>query len=522
MQSTLSHLSGYSDHPVAQNHRKKIILLQPRCGKYDLYICDLPISLIYVASVLQSKKYDVVIIDQRVQKDWKTRLLTELRTDPLLVGITVMTGEPIKYALKLSQIIKNVCDVPVVWGGIHPTILPEQTIQNDNIDFVVRGKGEYALFHLAHALENGGSTNNIPGLVFKDKSGLIYSNETDTFDWTNLPAPPYHLVDHAQYFRSGFGNKVISIMTSRNCPHRCTFCYNSSLATTEKWISEPIERTQAILIMLVEKYRPNYISFIDDDFFVVPERAKSILNFLIQKKWDISIGFRGARVDELMRLDDSVLGLLVKANTRHINIGVESGSETILKRLVKRITPEMVLALNRRLSKYESLIPLYNFFSGIPGETEEDIRKSTELILRLIDDNPQCQISGYHQYTPYPGSALYEEAIHHGFREPTTLETWNQMRLETNSKNCPWIDRRRRRLLNTIYTCVYFVDRKYEVYFLNQGIVQKVLYPLVRLYRPFARFRLKHLFSTFPLEIYLKDFFYFIAEIKTRLFGLRT
>ncbi|MBF0440631.1 MAG: methyltransferase domain-containing protein [Oligoflexales bacterium] len=493
--------------------RKKVLLLQPRCGKYDLYICDLPLSLIYLSSVFHaSDRYQSVIIDQRVEPDWRTRVLQELESDVILVGITTMTGEPIRHALEMASFVREHADVPMVWGGIHPTIMPRQTLENDLVDFVIVDKGEYSIYRLLKHLDGEIPIDQVPGLYFK-KEGKIYNNPvSEHFDWDGLPIAPYDLVDHSKYYRSGFDKKLISIMTSRNCPHKCSFCYNSSLSGFIKWMPDSIDRTKRTLDELVEKYSPTYISFIDDDFFANPRRAATILEYLREKKWNVNLGFRGARVDDLLCLDDSMFELLDAVNTRHINIGVESGSPAILKRLVKRITPDMIIELNRRFLKYPKMIPLYNFFSGIPEETENDIRLSTQLILKLTSENPNCQISGFHQYTPYPGSALYEEAKRYGFVEPQKLGDWAEMQLENNARNCPWLDRKRIKLLNMIYTAIYFIDNKYETYFLNGSLIHRFLYPFVYVYKKIARMRLRYHITFFPLEVFGNDLFYFIAD----------
>ncbi len=497
--------------------RKKIILLQPRHGKYDMYICDLPLSLIYLSTIIaHQQNYEIQIIDQRVEADWQSILSQSLTDEVLMVGLTAMTGEPIKHALELCEFVRNHTDRPIVWGGVHPTIMPELTLEHPLVDYVIVGKGEFAIVELAEYLQSKRDINQVSGLVYKGPGGEIKKNPVHSkFDWNELPRIPYELVDHSKYYRSGFDGRVVSIMTSRNCPHRCTFCYNSSLEKAERWIAEPFEMTRANLRMLIENFKPDYISFIDDDFFVDRKRARRILELIRDSKWQIKVGFRGARVDELLKLDDEFLQLLVDVNARHINIGVESGSERILKILRKGITPEMVIKLNRRLAGYPTLIPLYNFFSGIPGETKQDIRFSTNLILQLVEENPYCQISGFHQYTPYPGSVLYDTAKKHGFKEPDSLEGWSRMQLENNARNCPWISPQRLRLLNVIYTMIYFVDRKYDIYFAQNNSKLRALLPFIKLYRRIARFRLRYHFTFLPFEVWAKDLFYKVMQLKS-------
>lgn len=488
-----------------------ILLIQPHCGKYDIFILDMPLSLLYTARMLVSAGYRVHVLDQRVEKgEFWPRLKGLLDAKPLYAGVTVMTGEPVKHALEICRFIRAHSTAPLVWGGIHPTILPEQTLASPLVDYVIKGKGERAALHLAEALAGQRSLDGIPGLSYKRADGaFVHHAEDDEDAWDETPLVPYDLIDVGRYYRVGFEGKVFSIMTSRNCPMKCTFCYNSALTTKKKWKPDGLDYTLRHIDFILERYKPDYLSFIDDDFFINKNRAWEILSHLERvAPPTMKVGFRGARVAELVRLPDEYFDLMERVRTTHINIGVESGSPRVLKLIKKGMTVDQAVELNRRLALRPSFVPLYNFFSGIPQETEEDIKMTTALILQLVKDNPYCQVSGYHQYTPYPGNALYKEAVAHGFPEPQTLEEWGELRFEDNARNCPWIDRRRRRLLEMVYSMVYFVDSKYDMYIADSHWALKALYPVVKAYKPVARFRLRHHLTALPLEVMAKDLFY--------------
>ena len=161
-------------------NKNRILLIFPKLGPYDQVIKDMPLSLIYAARIAQKEGFAVTIIDQRLIKDWQKVIAEELKKEPILAGISVMTGKPIKYALEVSSFIKKHCDIPVVWGGVHPTILFEQTLANENIDIVVRGEGEKTLYELAASLlKNKAGLSSIKGISFKDGNRLIH-NEKDS------------------------------------------------------------------------------------------------------------------------------------------------------------------------------------------------------------------------------------------------------------------------------------------------------------------------------------------------------
>ncbi|MDO8607022.1 MAG: radical SAM protein [Phaeospirillum sp.] len=488
-----------------------IILIQPNCGKYDMFIRDMPLGLLYIARMLVQEGYQVHIVDQRVLGDDTHARLTELlKTEPLWIGITAMTGEPVHHALKLCRFLRERTSAPLVWGGIHPTVLSEVTIVHPLVDYVVRGKGEHSVLELSAALRDQRPLTKVPGLTWQDENGTVFSNPEDDDDsWGEMPMVPYELVNIDDYARVGFERRVFPIMTSRNCPHKCTFCYNSAIKQKLRWAPDSNDYTRRHIDYILKNYDPSYLSFIDDDFFVDRLRAREILEYVEKvKPPHIKVGFRGIRISDLRLLTDDDMDLIVRINTVHLNIGIESGSDRILKMLKKGMKAEHAVEVNRRFAQYPSLVPLYNFFSGVPEETEEDIRASTRLILQLTRENPNCQISGFHQYTPYPGNALFDEAVKHGFHVPSTLEEWGDQKFEENARNCPWIDKRRRALLEMIYCMIYFVDNKYDMYFANNNWYLKALQPLIGLYKPVARLRLRYHLTVFPVEIYAKDLFY--------------
>jgi len=464
--------------------------------------------------------FELKLFDQRVEPDWEEKLIAELKTGEVVcVALTVMTGEPINFALKTSRLVKETSDVPTVWGGIHPTILPEQTLEHELVDIVVRGKGEFIFKELVETLANDGDLSEVKGVSYKSGDGKISHNEDSlAFDANAIPIPPYDLVDIKKYKRSGFDFQVMSFITSRGCPHSCTFCYITSLSNKERrWQAEEVSKTVDHLEHIMELYSPDYISIIDDDFFVNIKRGTAFFDEVEKRKIKIKWGLRGVRIDEIIRMDDSVLKLLERIGMQHLNIGVESGSPRMLELIDKSIRTDQVLEANRKLGKYKKLQPLYNFFSGLPTETEDDLKQSTDLVNRILWDNPQAQISGFHQFTPYPGNPLFDLAVEKGFIPPTNLETWSRFRLESNAENLPWIDKRRKSLLDMIYFTVYFVDNKYENFIMKENIFNRLVYPLVLLYKILAKYRFKHHFTGFPLDIIMKDSFYFATDFLRKL-----
>jgi len=483
---------------------KTILLIYPKSGKYDVFIKDLPLSLLYAARICHSKGFNVKIIDQRVDIDWKDKILKELSEEPLLAGISVMTGKPIHYAIKLSKFIKANSPVPIVWGGIHPTILPDSTLKNPNIDFLIRGYGELPLFDLATILESGKKEfQKVNSLSYKNNGQIIHNERNLHIDMHSFPDVSYDLVDVSKYIRFDGGKKVFSVITSFGCPHLCKFCYYPSY-NKPVWWPQPVEMIIDKWEKIIKDYKPTYLSVIDNDFFVDLKRANELFEALVTKKWNIRLGFRGVRVDELDRMSKDTFALMEKCNVEHLHIGAESGSQRILDLMGKKITIEQIIRVNRKMKKFPKIIPRYNFFSGIPTEEDIDIKKTTDLILKLLDENPYSQITAYNQFTPYPGTELYNFAIQHGFTPPDSLEGWVNFDEEDCAKNAPWVNRKRQLLLDTLYLSGLFIDFKMNELFASNRLKYRIFRFLVDCYRPLARYRFKNHFTAFPLECSMK------------------
>ena len=149
---------------------KRVLLVYPHIikGWQAQPRVEIPMGLLCIATAVVQEGYDVKIIDQRIEPRWRSMLERELREDPICVGISSMTGPQLRYALEISKIVKDYGNVPVVWGGIHPTILPDQTLRNEFIDFIVQGEGEETFLELVQALEGKKPLGTVKGICYKD------------------------------------------------------------------------------------------------------------------------------------------------------------------------------------------------------------------------------------------------------------------------------------------------------------------------------------------------------------------
>jgi radical SAM superfamily enzyme YgiQ (UPF0313 family) len=484
-----------------------IVLVQPKVGEWDFVRTKpaMPLALLHAAA-LADIEYEIKLIDQRTDGDWENNLRHELEKKPLCFGTTAFSGSQIHYALAASKVVKESdASIPVVWGGVHATLLTEQTLRNENIDIVVRGEGESTFYELVKALDGGrpqprcsasrgnggGPLDGIMGIWYK-RSGSIRSNpDRDFLDLDTLPDIPYHLVDVKKYLPMQFGMPTLYMQTSRGCPHRCTYCYNA-VFNMRKWRPMSAEKTAERIADARHDFGVKNFYFVDDNFFTDLKRAREIAERIteLDVKWQV----QGVCVSDVDKMDDGYLRAIEKSGCLQFRIGAESGSQRILEMIKKKTTVEQIKEVNRKLVSF-NIAPYYHFLCGYPGETLDELRKSIELAFLLLRENPRARISPLHCFTPEPGTEMYELAVNEGFIPPAKLEGWTgtDRRTAYNPKN--------KELLEGLNFVSLFIDKKSD----------DVASPLIRLfakfYRPIARYRMEKMFFRFMVEKKMREWY---------------
>lgn len=469
----------------------------------------LPMSILAVAGPLIENGFSVKIIDQRADEEWKDILLKEIKNKPLFVGFSSKTGKQIMNALEASRLVRDNSDVPTVWGGVHASLLPTETLKNKLVDFVIIGEGELPVLKLAQALRDKKPYENIDGLGYKKNDEVFYNPQKTFINLDEAPEIPYHLIKMEDYienysFATGKPGRNIAFYTSRGCPHRCGFCYNQEF-NKRRWRGESAEKLVARMKKLVNEYKITAFEIEDDEFFVDMNRAKKVCELLIKEKLNVEI-FTTCRVNYVQqRMNDELLKLCFDAGFKSLAFGVESGSSRVQKMMAKDITNEQVFDTVRRLKK-SGIGSKYYFIAGAPTETTKELYETADLIRAMKKEDPDIIIPTWRVFTPYPGTELYSSSIKLGFKPPKTLEEWSDY--DFRKVKMPWISKKARRIIeNGIYS-IGFISLQ------NKG-GGSVYFKLSRLYGKTVDLRWKfHLFY-FPE----KNLISFIKKIKHRRYG---
>ena len=447
-----------------------VVLLYPRTGMDVAGVrMYLPLGLLATASVLQQRGVRVQLIDQRKDPHWQRTLRTALERSPLYVGVSAMTGAQIAHGLAASRVVRQCGDTPIVWGGIHASLLPDQTAADPDVDIVVRGPGELAAVDLASALEQGRALAEVEGITWQERGQVRRTDDRPFPDLDALPHLPLDRVDMGAYLDP---DRSFPFCSSRGCPFRCAYCCNPTLSRS-RWHAMSADRVIRELEEVRSRFRFDTLIFQDENFLVDRHRALEIARWIGGRfRW-----YMQCRIDDVDRFDFAELrrwGLV------EIQPGLESGSPRILERIHKDVTVEAIVEYNRELARVD-IVSSYNFLMGIPGETMDDVEASVELALRLREENPRSEIAGFYTYSPYPGTELYELAIEEGFQPPQTLEGWSRM--SRHHRATPWVAEGKD-CFETLTLTSKFVDgRRFQRLFPDRRLTGLALGGLAALYR---------------------------------------
>jgi anaerobic magnesium-protoporphyrin IX monomethyl ester cyclase len=376
-----------------------------------------PLGLAYLAAVLEQHNFEVKITDCPANHFTHAELKNDLVSfKPDIVGIASMTTT-IPSVLESARIAKQVLpNCKVVLGGPHATFMDKQILAEEKaVDVVVRGEGEYTMLELAQTAAEPESLPKIAGIAYRNNGDIAQTpNRPPIADLDVLPRPAYHLLSMDKY--RIYGRRILPLMSSRGCPHQCTFCVASQMfgvkfrGRTARNVVDEIE-------WLRHEYGAEGISFQDDALTYDRKRILEICNQMIDRKLQLPWGCQ-TRVD---RVDEEVLSKMAQSGCDEISFGVESGSQEILDSVHKRVTigqAEKAISM----AKNAKMFVIISTILGYPGETKESLKQTVKFMQRLEVDDAWLCIA-----TPYPGTELRSLVERQGWEMEDDWTKYNTM-----------------------------------------------------------------------------------------------
>lgn len=411
-------------------------------------------ALMALSGFLKEKGYQTELLLNRYSDDELKKSLAGC----LAIGFSLFTGGS-KNAFKMAERVKRIApEMPLVWGGYHPTLEAEQCLESQWIEYVIRGQGEITLAELLEYFKdpNGKNLNGIKGLSFK-QAGKIYHNELRTsVDINNFPRFDYSLYDHI--FKDA---KEIPYITSRGCPFACKFCCSASFNRNHgmRFYQLSLERILADLEFLVARYNPEKIIFLDDNFFVDQARIDKFIQEYKKRKFKFKWTAFG-RCSFFAQVTDESLRGLRETGLERVFFGAESGSQRILDMVNKKLKVADVVEALTKITKYD-ILGDFSFINGFPNEKKSDVYTSIGLRNLIKKISPKSCVR-FFVYTPMPGTETLKECELLGYIKPASLEDWESY--EFHSFKAPWLSPSYQNFVNNISWASLFSEMDAKVF----------------------------------------------------------
>ncbi|MBF0175384.1 MAG: cobalamin-dependent protein [Magnetococcales bacterium] len=334
----------------------------------------------------------------------------------------------------IARLIKEAAPhARVLMTGTHPAALPEQTMREENVDFVCGGEGPITIRDTLRALQAGAHDfSAIPDLWWRSENKIVpprfhapliqdLDTEMPGVAWDLLPMERYRA--HNWHCFGDIHNRspYASLFTSLGCPFHCNFCcINAPFGkpSYRMWSPETVVREIAFL---VEHHGVKNIKIVDEMFVLNKRHVRTICEKLIERGFDLNI-WAYARVDTVY---DELLGLLRQAGFRWLALGIESASAYVRDGAEKTLQDQEIIQTVRRIQS-AGIHVMGNYMFGLPEDTHERMQATLDLALEL-----NTEFANLYSAMAYPGSALYKMAVEKGLALPEKWHFYSQHAYET-------------------------------------------------------------------------------------------
>jgi len=404
----------------------KVLLVKPPITYYKTdaeYSPYEPLGLMYLASYIREYgDCELKILDASTRinlKRWEGDFLKFGYTNdmianeivdfqPDLVGISSMFTINSKGVHDVTKIIKHINkNIPVIVGGAHASAFPHWILKDQNVDAVVKGEGEETLLEIINCIKNKRQFCGVKGIIYR-KDGRIIENSPRSFikNLDTIPFPARDLVDMNIYFyeKYNYAHSMSpprsTVVSSRGCPYKCTFCSIHSLWRHTYRMRKP-EKVVDEIAYLVSNYGVKEIAFFDDNISVSKKRMLEICNEIIKRK--IKIKWCTPNGIAIWTLDKEVVSKMKESGCYKLTFGIETGSLNTQKFIRK---DHIDLERSKELIQHCNKIGIWThstFIIGFPYESEKDIMQTIEYAVNCGVDMATFFIA-----TPYPGTELYD------------------------------------------------------------------------------------------------------------------
>jgi radical SAM superfamily enzyme YgiQ (UPF0313 family) len=439
--------------------RKKIVLFLPHRAdptRGEAFSADLlPLELLQIATGPVADGYEVVLIDAMIEPEYVAKVLEACEgalcfASSCILGYQVYDGYVVAKAVR-----ERFPQLPIVWGGWFPSVIPELYLREGIADAVGIGQGELTFREVVQALDAGVALDQVPGLALWRDGRLVYSAHRAVVGFDKFEPVPWHLLEYERYAELQVKPTRIKVrhrfplpapwtpdspprgfshFSSFGCPEPCTFCC-SPLVTSRRWKAIPGRALAEELFELKQRFGFQVLRFQDANFGVHEKRTREFCEALLELdvgiKWNATI-----EIETIMRYPESTLDLLEEAGCHLLWLGAETGTKEMQERIKKKIEiehiPEAIGKLARR-----NIVPGTFWIIGYPGETRESMLETLRQAARVKHAYPIAGSEVY-PFRPIPGTEDFDAALKLGYQPPKDFHEWGKcFEYKYNAHNTP-------------------------------------------------------------------------------------
>lgn len=413
--------------------RLKVVLYNPRAVFFTM-----PLALLAIGSELDPAKYEVVIIDGRLDPEPEKTVARHL-PGAVCLGVTVLTGAPISDALAVSRAAKRARpDIPVVWGGWHPSMFGRECLAESCVDITVQAQGEATFAEIVERLVERRPLAGCSGCMYRDAAGVIHENGPRALiALDRFRAHDYGLIPVEAYY-SLKGKRQLDYISSQGCNFRCAFC-SDPFVYQRKWVGLDPRSMVEKLREIHARHPFDDVNFQDETFFTRRDRVRAMAQDIIASElkftWAATM-----RADQGVRMTEDIWQLAKQSGLRRLLVGVESGDPEMLKRIKKDVTLEQVFHTANKMREL-GIAGIFPFIVGFPDESDRSVAASIAIAKQLRAMSLAFETPIFY-FKPYPGSSIVAEAVARGFKLPDSLDSWSKFDFVAGLPG-PWVSPQR-------------------------------------------------------------------------------
>jgi anaerobic magnesium-protoporphyrin IX monomethyl ester cyclase len=472
---------------------KKVVFFFPAFSSQE---ATAPLGILAVSTPLLNAGYTVRIVDSTITPNFQQRTLDEL-DDALCLAVSLVTGPMIRETVQIARAAKErYPGKPVILGGWHPSLLPDQTLACPYVDVVVNGQGEDAMLEIVQHIESGESLKGIKGVGYKEDGRLVFNSPRALKPLREMPPKAYHLSDFDAYERV-CGRRWAMYTSSLACPFNCAYCTNEGLYGRQ-WNALAADQVVEEVTDLVSRYGLSLLWVVDDNFLVDRERAVAIAEGIVRRgvRFDWSIQ---ASTNLVTRLTLDELKLLRRAGLSQVSQGADSGSPKVLHLMNKDFQKLDTIYQAADLLSRAGIRPSFNMIFGFPGESDAERRESLRLVMNVCRRYPAAEF-WTNIFTPYPGAPIMKRAFELGIDVPKTFEGWADF--FPRYTTLPWLKGEKHQRVQRMREYMRIAFNRVPIGVQRKHPIARAVHRLISI--P-ARIRLDRDYYSAPVELWMKN-----------------